>query len=403
MRFARNNGLAVSVRGGGHNVAGTAQVEGGLMIDLSAMRAVEVDREGRTARAEGGATLADFDRGTGAHGLATPGGVVSSTGIAGLTLGGGFGWLARLHGLAADNLLSVDLVTAEGELITASENSHPELFWGLKGGGGNFGVAVSLRFRLHALPASILFGPTVHRLEDAGDVLRHYRAFADGAPRQCCVWADLMTAPPLPFLDERHHGEKVLTLMQCYAGDPAEGEDVLAPLRGFGRPIGDAVGPMRYADAQQMLDETYAKGLRNYWKSSNFRQLPDITIDKLQKIAGTMPTAESDILICQLGGAIADVAPDATAFPHREARFMVTSGSRWHRAADDDCCLEWIHRIGAELDEDADGGAYVNFIAEQDGRIADAYGANLTRLEALKRRYDPANLFSRNQNIRPAA
>jgi FAD/FMN-containing dehydrogenase len=403
VRYSRVSGLPISVRGGGHNVAGTALADDGLMIDLSSMRAIHVDPVRRTAHVQGGATLHDLDHETSAFGLATPGGVVSSTGIAGLTLGGGFGWLARLHGLAADNLLAVDLVTAEDELITASAESHPDLFWGLRGGSGNFGIATSFLFRLHELPDPILVGPTVFRLEDAADVLRHYRAFAVEAPRACCVWADLMTAPALPIIDERYHGTKVLTLMQCYAGDPAEGEAVLASLRDGSQPIGHAVGPMRYADAQQILDQTYEKGLRNYWKSSNFKQLPDVTIDKLVAIAATMPTPETDILICQLGGAIADVAPDATAFPHRDAGFVVTPGVRWRSSADDERCLAWIEEIGASLDEDSGGGAYVNFIAEREGRSEAAYGSNLMRLEALKRRYDPTNLFRQNQNIRPAA
>ncbi len=402
VRFAHASGLPISVRGGGHNVAGTALADEGMMIDLSSMRAIHVDPVQRTARVQGGATLYDLDHETSAFGLATPGGVVSSTGVAGLTLGGGFGWLARLHGLAADNLLAVDLVTAEGELITASEDSHPDLFWGLRGGGGNFGIATSFLFRLHELPDPILFGPTVFRLEDAADVLRHYRAFAEDAPRACCVWADLMTAPSLPFIEARYHGTKVLTLMQCYAGDSAKGEAVLAPLRDSGQAIGHAVGPMRYADAQQILDQTYEKGLRNYWKSSNFKRLPDVTIDKLVSMAATMPTPETDMLICQLGGAIADVAPDATAFPHRDAGVVVTPGARWQSPADDARCLAWIEEIGASLDEDADGGAYVNFIAEREGRSDVAYGSNLMRLQELKQRYDPMNLFRQNQNIRPA-
>ena len=402
VRFARASGLPISVRSGGHNIAGTAVSDGGFMIDLSQMRAIHVDPVQRVARVEAGATLYDLDHETNAFGLATPGGVVSSTGVAGLTLGGGFGWLARLHGLAADNLLMVDMVTADGELITANADSHSELFWGLKGGSGNFGIATSFVFRLHDLPDPVLFGPTVFRLEDAADVLRHYRAFAESAPRQCCVWADLMTAPPLPFIQERYHGTKVLALMQCYAGDPADGETVLAPLRGFGQPVGDAVGPMSYAHAQQMLDQTYEKGLRNYWKSSNFRQLPDVTIDKLVAGAATMPTPESDILICQLGGAIGDVAGDASAFPHRDTAFVVTPGARWRSSADDDRCLAWIDDIGASLDGDADGGAYVNFIAEREDQGQRAYGANLRRLKSLKHRYDPENVFHQNQNIEPA-
>lgn len=399
--FARDNGHAVSVRGGGHNVAGTAVCDGGLMIDLSAMRAVHVDPVRRVARVEGGATLADLDHETQAFGLATPGGVVSSTGVAGLTLGGGFGWLARRFGLAADNLLAVDLVTADGALITASESEHPDLFWGLRGGSGNFGVATSLAFRLHDVGPQVLFGPTVYRHEDAAEALKHYRAFAENAPRACCVWADLMTAPPLPFVPDKFHGSKVLILMQCYSGDVAEGEAVLAPLRSFGRPIGDAVGSMRYVDAQKILDQTYAKGLRNYWKSENFGTFSDFTIEKLVEIAGTMPTIESDILICQLGGKISERASDATAFPHRDTQFIVTPGARWQDQVDDARCQDWIHDVGEMLNQDATGGAYVNFITETEGRERDAYGANYERLAKLKSRYDPDNIFCQNQNVRP--
>ena len=402
VNHAREKGMVVSVRGGGHNIAGTAVCEGGVMIDLSSLRTVEVDAARRTARVAGGATLADLDAATQASGLAVPGGVVSSTGVAGLTLGGGFGWLSRLHGLAADNLISADLVTADGRRITASEHENADLFWGLRGGGGNFGVVTSFEFRLHSVGPDVFFGPTVFRLEDAGDVLRHYRDFAAGAPREVCVWADLLTAPPLPFLPERYHGTKVLSLMQCFAGDVAEGEAALAPLRGFGQPIGDAVGPMRFVDAQQILDGAYPKGARNYWSASNHHALSDGTIDRLVELAASMPTPQSDILICQLGGAISDVAPDATAYPHRDIAFSVTPGARWMDPAQDEQCLRWIREDCAALGEEAAGGAYSNFIAEADGRAADAYGTNYDRLAALKAIWDPGNLFRLNQNVQPA-
>ncbi len=402
VNHARDSGMVVSIRGGGHNIAGTAVCDGGVMIDLSAMRGVDVDAGRRVARVQGGATLADLDAATQEFGLAAPGGVVSSTGVAGLTLGGGFGWLSRLHGLAADNLIAADLVTADGRQVRASEQENPELFWGLRGGGGNFGVVTSFEFRLHAVGPEVLFGPTVFRLEDAGDVLRHYRQFAAGAPREVCVWADLLTAPPLPFLPEQYHGTKVLSLMQCFAGDIAEGEAALAPLREFGRPVGDAVGPMPFADAQQILDGAYPKGARNYWSASNHHTLTDATIDRLVALAASLPTPESDILICQLGGAIGDVAPDATAYPHRDIAFSVTPGARWLDPAQDEQCLRWVREDCAVLSEHAAGGAYSNFIAEAHGRTADAYGANYERLAALKTRWDPGNLFRLNQNVRPA-
>ena len=399
--FARKEGLAIAVRGGGHNIAGAAVCDGGLMIDLSPMRSVEVDPEDRTVRVEGGATLVDLDGATQKFGLATPAGVVSSTGVAGLTLGGGFGWLSRKYGLTADNLLSVEIVTADGARLTASESENVDLFWGVRGGGGNFGVVTSFVFRLHEVGPQVLFGPTLHRLEDAADVLRHYRDFALAAPRECCVWADILTAPPLPFIPERHHGRKVLSLMQCYAGDPEDGEAALAPLRAFGQPIADAVGPTSYVAAQKILDDAYAKGARNYWKSSNFEVMPDHVLDAVVKMGADLPTPQSDVLICHLGGAIADVPPDATAYPHRRAAFALTPGVRWHDPSMDETCVEWLRRAFASLDADTGGGAYVNFVAETEGRERDAYGSNYERLVALKKQYDQQNIFRFNQNVRP--
>lgn len=401
--FARTHELPVAVRGGGHNVAGSSVCDGGLMIDLSPMRGVHVDPGRRTARVQGGATLGDLDHESQAFGLATPGGVVSTTGIAGLTLGGGFGWLSRKHGLAADNLLSVDVVTADGRLVTASADENADLFWGVRGGGGNFGIVTSFEFRLHEVGPEVLFGPTVYRLEDAADVLRHYADFAANAPRACCVWADLLTAPPLPFLPERDHGTKVLSLMQCYVGDLRTGEEVLAALRSYGAPIGDAVGPTPYAVAQSMLDPMYAKGARNYWKVHNFTDLPGPAIDVLIEMASILPTAQSDILIAQVGGAITDVAPEATVYPHRGSAFVVTPGARWEDPEDDGRCLEWLKRGSEALAEHASGGAYVNFITEAEGRERDAFGSNYDRLVELKNIYDPGNVFRLNQNIRPTA
>ncbi len=400
--FARERGLLISARGGGHHIAGTAVCDDGLMIDLSAMRAVSVDPDRRTALVEGGATLADLDRETQAFGLATPGGVVSTTGVGGLTLGAGFGWLSRLHGLAIDNLVQAELVTAEGREVRASEDENPELFWGLRGGGGNFGIVTAFTFRLHEVGPEVLFGPTVYRLDDAVDVLRGYRRFAATAPRQCCVWADLMTAPPLPFLSEQVHGTRVLTLMQCYAGDPAEGEKVLAPLHEPAKPIGSAVMPRPYVEAQQLLDGVYEKGARNYWTSRNFAGLDDPVPEMLVDLTRTLPTPQSDILICQFGGAIGDVAPEATAYPHRLAAFAVAPGARWIEPSDDAACVDWVRGVTARLSSSGGEGSYVNFVSESEARARDAYGANFERLAALKAIWDPGNLFRLNQNIPPA-
>lgn len=401
MRFAAAHDLTVSVRGGGHNIAGTAVCDDGVMLDLSRMRAVLVDPARRVAMVEGGATLADLDHATQAFGLATPGGVVSSTGVGGLTLGGGFGWLSRLHGLAADNLVSVSLVTADGGYLRASADENPDLFWALRGGGGNFGVAVAFAYRLHPVGPEVLFGPTLWRLEDAADVLRHYREFAMSAPRECCVWADLLTAPALPFLAERFHGTKVLSLLQSYVGDKAEGERVLAPLRHFGAPIGDAVMPRPYTQAQSILDAVYDKGARNYWSAQNFADLDDPVPEKLVDLAAGLPTVESDILICQLGGAINDVAADATAYPHRDTAFAITPGARWRDPGEDAANMAYVREVADKLAPHALDGAYVNFVGDAEGRERSAYGRNYARLSALKAEFDPANRLRWNQNIRP--
>ncbi len=403
VQFAAAHDQIVSVRGGGHNIAGSAVCDGGLMIDLSPMRGIRVDPKARRARVQGGATWADFDHEAQAFGLATPGGVISTTGVGGLTLGGGIGWLSRLHGLAADNLRAVDVVTAEGECVTASDEEHPDLFWGIRGGGGNFGVVTSFEFALHEVGPEVLAGPTVYRLQDAPDVLRHYRDFAGEAPRECCVWVVLLTAPPFPFLPEEVYGTKILSVFQFYAGDVEQGEEVLRPLRTFGHPIADVVGPMPYAAVQCIFDPLYANGARNYWRSHNFTRLADEALDLLVTYAETFPTPQSDMVIHQVGGAVNDVAPDATAYPHRDATFIVTPGARWQDPSGDEQCIAWMRAWYDALARYATGGSYVNFISEREGREQVAYGANYDRLVKVKGKYDPTNLFRMNQNIKPTA
>jgi FAD/FMN-containing dehydrogenase len=404
VNHARERGHTVAVRGGGHNIAGSGVCDGGVLIDLSAMRAVVVDRDAGVAHVQGGARLADLDRQAGACGLATPGGVVSSTGVAGLTLGGGFGWLARKHGLAADNLLSLELVAANGEVVQASADENADLFWALRGGGGNFGVVTRFSFRLHELGHDVLFGPTLYRLEDARSVLRHYRQFCEGAPRECCVWAVLFNGPPLPILPERYHGRPVLSLMQCYSGEDASvGRRLLAELHTAAEPLGDGVVPVPYWEAQQFLDEAYAHGARNYWSTQSYAELPDEAIDTIIGRAVELPAPESDILISQLGGAIDDVPQDATAYPHRGVRFAVAVGARWRDAKDDERCVAWARDAGEALASGASGGRYVNFVAEVTGEERSAYGANYERLRSVKARFDSNNLFRVNQNVLPTS
>lgn len=395
---ARSAGLAVSVRGGGHNIAGSAVGEGALMIDLSPMDGVEINPAQRIAHVEGGATWAQVDAAAQEHGLAAPGGVVSSTGVAGLTLGGGFGWLARLHGLSVDNLLSADLVLADGQTVTASETSHPELFWAIRGGSGNFGVATRFTFKLHAVGPEVLFGPTFFALEDARQVLSAYAHHAPTLPREACVWANLMTAPPAPVLPESVHGTKVLTLMQFHKNADQGAADLTA-LYGGVEPLGSALFPRPFVEAQGFLDPTYPFGARNYWRAHNHADLSPELIDLLVELTPHLPTPESELLICQLGGAIADIAPEATAFPHRQVPFVSTPGVRWHSSDEDENVIGWLKDISERISRHAVPGAYVNFIAEAENRAGDAYGGNLERLSDVKRRYDPDNLFRVNQNV----
>ena len=404
VRFATAHELLVSVRGGGHNIAGNAVCDGGLMIDLSAMTAVDVDVAARTARVGPGATLGDLDRATQAHGLATPVGINSTTGIAGLTLGGGFGWLSRSLGLTIDNLISADVVTAGGILVTASATEHPDLFWGIRGGGGNFGVVTSFQFRLHPIGPEVLAGLVVHPLDAARDVLRFYRDFIKTTPEEFVCWFVMRQAPPLPFLPPEWHGRGILALAMCYAGAIAEGEAVAQPLRRFGHPIADVVAPHPFTAWQAVLDPLLAPGMRNYWKSHDFLDLGDGLIDVLIEYARSIPDPQTEIAFAQLGGAVSRVPADATAYTHRDAQFVLNVHGRWADPAKDAVCSGWARQFFGAATPFATGGVYVNFLTqEEQERVPAAYGSNYARLAALKKKYDPDNVFRVNQNIKPAA
>src|SRR5246500_1132452 len=335
IRFAREHGLLLSVRGGGHNIAGNAVCEGGLLIDLSPMRAVRIDPARLTARVEPGATLGEFDKEAQAFGLATPLGINSTTGVAGLTLGGGFGWLSRKFGLAADNLLSVDVVTAAGELVQANATENSDLFWALRGGGGNFGVVSSFEFRLHPVGPMVLSGLIVHPFARAKELLAGYRQVAAKAPDDLTVWVVLRQAPPLPFLPAEVHGKEILVFPVFYTGDEADGKRALEPLRALGEPIADVIGMQPYAAWQTAFDPLLTPGAYNYWKSHNFVELNDGLLDTLASHAARLPTAECEIFIGQLGGATSRVAVDATAYPHRAANFVMNVHTRWRDRADE--------------------------------------------------------------------
>ena len=403
VRFAAEHKLLVAVRGGGHNIAGNAICDGGLMIDLSLMKSVRVDAGGMTARVEPGVTLGEFDRDAQAFGLATPVGINSTTGVAGLTLGGGFGWLSRKLGLSIDNLVSADVVTATGDLVKASETENPDLFWGIRGGGGNFGIVTSFEFRMHKVGPEVLAGLIIHPLDAAKDVLRFYRDFIKTTPQEFVCWFVLRKAPPLPFLPAEWHGKEILALAVCYAGDVKEGERVAKPLRSFGKPIADIVGPMPFVVWQTILDPLLVPGMRNYWKSHNFKSVSDGLIDTLIAHARRIPDPQTEIAFAQLGEGVTKVPKESTAYPHRDAEFVMNVHGRWADPASDTKCIGWARELFQAAAPFATGGLYVNFMTqEEQGRIAAAYGGNYGRLVALKKKYDPNNLFRLNQNIQPA-
>ncbi|HTO10395.1 MAG TPA: FAD-binding oxidoreductase [Candidatus Binatia bacterium] len=404
VRLAARHGLLLSVRGGGHNIAGNAVCEGGLMLDLSRLTSVRVDPQARLARVEPGARLADLDRETQAFGLATPVGINSTTGIAGLTLGGGFGWISRKHGLTVDNLLSADVVTADGELVRASAAENPDLFWAIRGGGGNFGVATSFEFALHPVGPQVIAGLIVHPFAAARDVLREYRELVAKAPDELCCWVVMRKAPPLPFLPPEVHGTEVLVLALCYAGDLAAGAEAAAPFKAIGSPIADVVGPMPFAAWQAAFDPLLTPGARNYWKSHDFVDLPDPLIDTLLDAVRRLPSPECEIFIGSLGGAINRVPAGATAYPHRNVNFVMNVHTRWRAASEDGPCIAWTRVLYEAAAPFATGGVYVNFMPEDESQRvqAGAYGPNYARLARLKAKFDPRNLFRMNQNVTPA-
>ncbi|WP_046867505.1 FAD-binding oxidoreductase [Microvirga massiliensis] len=400
--FARQHQLLLAVRSGGHNIAGNAVCEGGLMIDLSGMMGVRVDPVAKKAWVEPGATLADLDRETQAFGLAVPTGINSTTGIAGLTLGGGFGWITRKFGLTIDSLVSADVITAEGKLVRASAEENEDLFWAIRGGGGNFGIVTGFEFNLHPVGPEVLSGLVVHPFEDAAKLLKQYRAAVDNAPEELTCWAVMRRAPPLPFLPTDWHGREVLILAMCYLGDPAEGARVTQELRSLGKPIADVVGPHRFVDWQGAFDPLLSPGARNYWKSHDLDGLPDGAIEAIVDAVHTLPSDEAEVFIAHVGGAMSHVAPDATAFPQRRSHFVMNVHARWRDRKDDSHCTAWARHLFGATEPFATGSAYVNFMPDDETeRVEKIYGLNYRRLAEIKGQYDPDNVFRLNQNIRP--
>ncbi|MGZ5199642.1 MAG: FAD-binding oxidoreductase [Telluria sp.] len=400
--FARKQQLPLAVRAGGHNIAGNALCDDGLVIDLTCMRSVHVDPDAAVAWVGGGATLADVDHETQAFGLATPLGINSTTGVAGLTLGGGFGWLSRMYGLTVDNLLGAEVITADGKRRHTSAQEDPDLFWAIRGGGGNFGVVTQFEFALHPVGPMVTAGLIVFPFAQAREVLVQYRDLVDKLPDELSVWAVLRKAPPLPFLPQEVHGQDIVALAVFSPLAPEAAAPHIEPIRRFGRVLGEHVGAMPYTAWQQIFDPLLAPGARNYWKSHNFTELRDEAIDVVVRYAGNVPTPATEIFLGLIGGKANALPPDATAYPHRNVLYAMNVHGRWTDPADDTRCVTWAREFFAAAKPYSAGSVYINFITQDEGaRIREAYGANYDRLQQLKARYDPTNLFRYNHNIPP--
>jgi FAD/FMN-containing dehydrogenase len=398
VRFGRERGLEIAVRGGGHNVAGNAVCDGGLMIDLSAMRGVHVDPRARRARAQGGATWGDYNRETQVYGLASTGGVVSTTGVGGLTLGGGLGWLMGKHGMAVDSLVAVELVTATGEVVRASADEHPDLFWALRGGGGNFGVATWLEYELYPVGPTVTAGLVAHPFAAARDVLRFYRDFTTSLPDELTAFAGVLHAPD-------GSGTKLAAIIVCHAGSLEAGAAAVAPVKRFGSPVMDVIGPMPYPAVNMLFDAGFPRGALNYWKSNFLTALGDTAIDTMIERFAVAPSPMSALLLEHFHGAATRVGPTETAFPHRTVGYNFLTVGEWLDAAASPANVAWTRDTYAAMAPHFTTGRYVNYLnadeVAEDSTVSAAFGPNWKRLRDVKRRYDADNVFHLNQNIKP--
>jgi len=400
--FARSNDLAVAVRGGGHSIAGFSTCDDGIVIDLSTLRSVHVDPDRRRAYVGGGAVWADVDHETQASGMATTGGLVSTTGVAGFTLGGGIGWLMRKHGLACDNLLAATVVTADGRLMHASEGEHPELLWGLRGGGGNFGVVTQFALALHPVGPTVYAGPIFYAAEHDAKLLRLFRDWAANLPDEITALLNLTTAPPLPVIPEAWHGRKVAAFIAVSAGSADEAQQHVRPFRDAAEPVADLLGPMPYTAMQTLVDPLWEKGIHAYFKAANLARLDDELIERLCERHFSAPGPQCEIHVHQMGGAVASVPEDATAFPDRSMPFVLNAVTGWRDPNVTDEHVDWARTVVDAASSASTGRAYVNFLGDADA-ARPSYGADTyARLAALKAEYDPTNLFKLNQNIEPS-
>jgi FAD/FMN-containing dehydrogenase len=401
VNYARDNGIDLSIRGGGHSGPGLGTNDGGVVIDFSKMRGVRVDVSAKTARAEGGATWGDFNAATHAYGLATTGGIISTTGVAGLTLGGGIGYLSRGHGLSVDNLVSADVVTADGQILVASENENADLFWAIRGGGGNFGVCTSLEFKLQPV-RDVYWGPMFYEVEEAEKILKFYREYIKDAPEEMGVFPAFQVAPPLPFIPEDRHGDMFFALIACWSGDPAEGERQFKVFHDIAEVKAEHVGQVPYPAINAAFDGLFPTGIRQYWKGNFVKELTDDAIAAHVKHGPNAPNPSSTMHLYPINGACQRVAPNATAFGHRDANFSMVIIAASDDPADDEANKKWVRDYSDAVAPHSEAGGYINFMDDDDAdRTPINYGENYDRLVKIKRKYDPDNLFRINQNIAP--
>ncbi len=402
VKYAREHHLVTAVRGGGHNVVGFAVCDDGVVIDLSLMKGLWIDLSSHTIRVEAGLTWGEVNRDLQLFGLGATGGYISSTGVSGLTLGGGFGWLVRKHGLACDNLLSVNVVTADGQFLKASSAENPDLFWGLRGGSGNFGIATSFEFRVFPVGMA-LSGLLLYPIDQAKEILQFYRDFISTAPEELTTGVAFLTAPPFPFLAQQVHGQPIFAIFAVYAGDLQTGEQVLRPLRNFGQPMADLIQPMPYSAVQVMADDLFPRGALNYWKSNFLTGLDDAAIDTIREYISRVPSPLTVVIIDHYGnGAVQRVGEREMAFPHRTGDFNIVITSQWTDPEDTEKNILWTRELWEAIQPFSTYAAYVNYIGDEgEDLVKKAYGSNYESLAELKKKYDPTNFFRLNQNIKP--
>ncbi|MFP5286371.1 MAG: FAD-binding oxidoreductase, partial [Thermoanaerobaculia bacterium] len=404
VQFAREHDLLLCIKGGGHNIAGLATADGALMLDMSLMRGVWVDPERRIARAQAGCVLGDVDRETQLHGLAAVLGFVSATGIAGLTLGGGFGYLTRRFGWTSDNVTGMDLVTADSRLVRASNEENADLFWGLRGGGGNFGVVTGIDYKLHPVGPEIVGGMVAWPRSEAPRVLEPYRALTEEAPPELTLVVFLRNAPPAPWLPKEVHGTPIVAMLACHSGSPEEGEKAVAPIKAFGQPLGDVLVRRPYAQMQTLLDATQPKGRRYYWKSEYLPRIEPALCEKAMEHAARIRSPHSAVILFQVAGALSGLEEGHSPVGNRDARYVLNVAGSWEQAADDETNVEWAREAWNDMRRFSTGGTYINFLTQDEGpeRTRAALGKGLERLAEVKARWDPRNVFRANRNIAPA-